>query len=105
MSRDGGARLRPAPQMSRPVMQGGESADAEAAQAPAAACSPSPHAMPQGPPSAVPREHGGREQGFKFWVSRLPSLPGEGALTADPYSKVGSSVQRSPSTPPAKPPV
>ena len=66
-----------------------------AAAAPAA-CSPSVHAMPQ--------EHGEKEQGLEFWVSRLPSLPGEGAITADPYSKVGSSVQRSPSTPSAKPP-
>ena len=64
-----------------------------AAAAPAT-CSPSAHAAPQ--------EHGEEEQGAEFWVSRLPSLPGEGAITADPYNKVGSSVQRSPSTPPAK---
>ena len=69
--------------------------DVGAAAAPTS-CSPAAHAVPQ--------EHAEKEQGSEFWVSRLPSLPGEGAITADPYSKVGSSVQRSPSTPPAKPP-
>jgi len=43
-------------------------------------------------------------QGSKFWMVSLPSLPGEGALTADPYSRVGASLERKESAPPAKPP-
>ena len=46
-----------------------------------------------------------RTQGLRFWMISLPSLPGEGPLTADPYSQVGAKLARNESAPPAKPPL
>ncbi len=38
------------------------------------------------------------EQAFRIW-----SLPNEGAITTDPYTKVGGSVERNESKPPVRP--
>jgi hypothetical protein len=46
-----------------------------------------------------------RTQGSRFWMTSLPSLPGEGPLTADPYSQVGAKLERNEGAPPAKPPL
>lgn len=46
-----------------------------------------------------------RDYGSEFWMMSLPSLPGEGALTADPYSRVGVKMERNESTPPLKLPL
>ena len=45
-----------------------------------------------------------QSQGSKFWMVSLPSLPVEGALTADPYSRVGASLERKEGAPPVKAP-
>ena len=46
-----------------------------------------------------------QRQGSKFWMVSLPSLPVEGALTADPYSRVGASLDRRECAPPVKAPL
>ena len=38
------------------------------------------------------------EQAFRIW-----SLPNEGAITSDPYSKVGGSIERNEGKPPSRP--
>ena len=38
-----------------------------------------------------------------FWMRPLPSLPIEGALTADPYAKTGADAARNESAPPVRP--
>jgi hypothetical protein len=62
---------------------------------------------------STPRAHGRlgslgrlpsfRTQGSRFWMISLPSLPGEGPLTADPYNQVGAKLHCNEGTPPAKP--
>lgn len=44
------------------------------------------------------RPSGSGEQAFRIW-----SLPNEGAIVTDPYTKVGGSVERKESKPPSRP--
>ena len=59
----------------------------------------------QGPSGSLGRLASFRTQGSRFWMISLPSLPGEGPLTADPYSQVGAKLARKEGAPPAKPPL
>lgn len=69
-----------------------------------------PAACPPVPDSPIARKASGlmgglQRQGSKFWMISLPSLPVEGALTADPYSRVGASLERKEGAPPVKAPL
>ena len=77
--------------------QGVESIPEESSEGPA--CPPVPDLPKTGRVSAeLPGAL--QKQGSRFWMVSLPSLPGEGALTADPYSQVGASLERKEGTPP-----
>ena len=69
-----------------------------------------PQACPAGPGLPMAQVSSGllgslQRQGSKFWMVSLPSLPVEGALTADPYSRVGASLERKEGAPPVKAPL
>ena len=69
-----------------------------------------PETCPPVPESPIARKGSGlmgglQRQGSKFWMISLPSLPVEGALTADPYSRVGATLERKEGAPPVKAPL